>query len=78
MGHNRKQYDSKLDHQIAVLPDDSMAFSSKHCMRVRESGGRLCDRCGTKPAVIHVPIRAKGTFCRDCCPCCVLPPASTP
>ena len=44
MGHNRKQYNSKLDHQIAELPDDSMAFSSKNCMRVRKSGGRLCGR----------------------------------
>jgi hypothetical protein len=78
MGHNRKQYNSRLDHQIAVLPDDSMALSSKNCMRVRISGGRLCDRCGTKPAVIHVPVRAKGTFCSDCCPCCALPPASIP
>jgi hypothetical protein len=74
---NRKRY-GKLDHEAARRYDDSMLPSGKNCMRVRGHGGRLCDRCGTKPAVIHVPIRAKGTFCSDCCPCCALPAASIP
>jgi len=29
-----------------------------------------CEKCGRKPAVLHMPTRKRGWYCESCCPAC--------
>jgi len=35
-----------------------------------------CDRCGTIPALLHMPEHVHGWYCEDCCPVCRVPAAT--
>ena len=52
-----------------MRPDDGLLVGPAACMRVRSSG-RVCDKCGDKPLVIHVPLRLRGQWCPSHCPMC--------
>jgi hypothetical protein len=43
--------------------------SPRDCMRTRGET-RTCDTCATVPPVLHVPVRQRGVFCGEHCPCC--------
>jgi len=44
----------------------------RNCMRTN-GNTRACEKCGSTPGVLHMPIRAAGQFCAECCPHCSLP-----
>jgi len=39
------------------------------CFRSRQISGK-CQSCGVRPAVLHLPKKGGGWFCRACCPAC--------
>lgn len=40
------------------------------CLRSPNSRGHLCDTCGQRPVVIHMPIGRAGWFDSQHCPLC--------
>ena len=42
---------------------------SADCMRSRTVHAN-CDACGKRPEVLHMPTKARGWYCEDCCPAC--------
>jgi hypothetical protein len=52
-----------------VQPGDGLLSGPAACMRARNSG-RVCDKCGDKPLVLHVPTRKAGAWCERHCPAC--------
>jgi len=66
--HIKKQPQRRQD-PMAARPDNGLLPSPSNCMRVRGTR-RVCHRCGTRPVVLHVPLRVAGTFCPECCPMC--------
>jgi fucose permease len=48
---------------------ETLATGPRNCLRSKTIRG-VCDRCGTTPEILHLPLRLHGFFCVTCCPTC--------
>jgi hypothetical protein len=58
------------------MPNDNDHRLSRDCKRSTTMRAQ-CDKCGTVPAVIHIPLFVHGWFCAQHCPECN-PPGGAP
>jgi hypothetical protein len=44
----------------------------KSCIQSSSVHG-ACDKCGQRPAILHMPAKKRGWYCEACCPACSPP-----